>query len=94
MHTRSFGPGASPLPREITTTKQNRRFSIQIGLLNAKLCLAKTSEKPRVYSVVEDKYVCRSQVFWGAAGGILGSLVHRLASYAARHVLMLESSGL
>lgn len=41
VHVRSFGPGVSLLPREITTTKANLWFSIQIRLFNANLFLQK-----------------------------------------------------
>lgn len=37
VHVRSFGPGVSLLPREITTTKANLWFSIQIRLFIANL---------------------------------------------------------
>lgn len=54
--------------------------------------LAETFKKSRVCSIVEDKYVCKSQVFWAAASGVLG--LPMWVSSAARHMLTLGLSAL
>lgn len=47
-------------------------FFIQIGPFDANLILAQASKRFGVYSVVEEKCVCKSQAFWGTGGGVLG----------------------